>query len=404
MKTLFQKSGYTFRIASSIGELRSEWDRIQPSSLLLSSEFLQTIELYRPQKVQFKYAVAEDHKGLAAAFYFQLLPFNAAERLKLKSSRDERLISCFYKHVKRLIASQVDFVTLVCGNLLATGAYGFKYRKDLDMLVVQDMIDQLLKALFEEPELIHKASVCLIKELPAKNAFRMDQDLPLNFMHPFFVQPSMILHLKEEWSNFDEYLDALQSKYRLRLRKAMDAAASLEHVELQTKDIQLHEKELFEFYKRTADNADFNLVDLHPQYFSGLKSKLGDKFRVFGFFSEGSLIAFYSFIDDGDELVGHFLGTSDAVNGQYQLYLNILIQFIRHSISGRFKTLSLARTALEIKSSVGALPEEMVCYVTHRNKIYNRWVPNLLEYLKPQKNYTLRTPFKTGGNGKTHSS
>lgn len=394
MKTLLQKSGYSFKIASSIGEIRTDWDSLQPSSLLLSSEYLQAIEINRPNKVHFKYVLVEDHKGLAAAFYFQLLPFNAAERLKIKSAREEGLTSCFYKHVKRLIASKIDFITLVCGNLLATGAYGFKFRRDLDMLDVQDMIDQLLKALFDEPELIHKASVCLIKELPSRNAFKLDKQLPLNFMHPFLVQPSMLLYLDPSWTTFDRYLDRLQSKYRLRLRKAMDASSTLAHRELSLKEIGLYEPTLFDYYKRTADNSDFNLVELHPNYFSGVKTALGDRFRVFGFFQEDQLIAFYSYLDDGEELVGHFLGTSAEVNGHYQLYLNILIQFIRHGIAGRYKVVSLARTAIEIKSSIGAVPEEMVCYVSHRNKVYNRWVPNLIEYLKPQKNYTLRSPFK----------
>ncbi|MBK9109048.1 MAG: N-acetyltransferase [Saprospiraceae bacterium] len=395
MKTLLQKSGYSFKIASSIGEFLKEWDQLQPASLLLSSEYLQAIELYRPNNVQFKYALVEDQSGPAAAFYFQLLPFNAAERLKMKERKQEGLTTCFYNHVKRLIASKVDFITLVCGNLLATGAYGFKYRNDLDMLDVQEMIDQLLKAMFDEPELIHRASVCLIKELPYRNSFKMDKELPLNFMHPFFVQPSMLLYLEPSWQSFENYMDALQSKYRLRLRKALEAASGLTHRELSVKDIRIHEKILFEYYKRAADNSDFNLVDLHPNYFSGLKMGIGDKFRVFGFFRDEQLIAFYSFIDDGEELVGHFLGTSEEVNGHYQLYLNILIQFIKHGIGGRFKIISLARTAIEIKSTIGAVPEEMVCYVTHRNKVYNRWVPNLLEYLKPQKNYTLRTPFKS---------
>lgn len=394
MKTLIHKTGYTFQLADSVGEFVADWDSIQPSSLLLSSEYLLAIERYAPANVSFKYALVTDLNGLAAAFYFQLLPFNAAERLKISSNHQDSLSSCLYRHVKKLIASQVDFQTLVCGNLLATGPYAFKCRPSCDVLDIQQMLDQLLKAMFDEPELIHRASVCLLKELPLETSFQSSKDLPLSFMHPFRVQPSMVVHLRPNWTTLAHYMEDLQSKYRLRLRKAMDASAQLQHVELDLENIRAHEESIYEFYKRTADQSDFNLVNLNPHYFSGLKSMLGNKFRLFGFFNHDELVAFYTFLDDGSDLVGHFLGTSAAVNGQYQLYLNMLIHFIQHGIVGRYQRVLLARTAIEIKSSVGAVPEEMVCYIAHRNRIYNRWVPNLLEFLKPQKHFTLRSPFK----------
>lgn len=394
LKTLIEKSGYSFQLTESLGEFYKEWDSIQPSSLLLNSDYLLAIEKFRPGNIHFKYALVYDTQGLAAAFYFQLLPFNAAQRLKLLDKPKKSLSKCFYDHVKRLVASQVDFVTLVNGNLLATGPYGFKYRQNLDLLDIQQMLDQLLKALFDEPELIHRASVCLIKELPIKHSFTSSPELPLNFMHPFLVQPSMWIQVRPDWVNFDHYLNDLQSKYRLRLRKAMEASASLIHREMEFSEVQEHEQKIFELYKKTADQSDFNLVDLHPNYFSGLKSMLGNKFRVFGFFKDGELVAFYTFLDDGNDLVGHFLGASTDINTKYQLYLNMLIHYIRHGIHGRFQRILLARTAIEIKSSVGAEPEEMMCFIAHRNKIYNRWVPNLLEFLKPRKPYILRTPFK----------
>jgi hypothetical protein len=78
--------------------------------------------------------------------------------------------------------------------------------------------------------------------------------------------------------------------------------------------------------------------------------------------------------------------------------MNILIKYIEHGIKGHFKTINLARTALEIKSSVGAVPVEMICYLTHRNKMYNAFVPNLIDYLKPEDNYIIRQPFKKTAN------
>lgn len=81
-------------------------------------------------------------------------------------------------------------------------------------------------------------------------------------------------------------------------------------------------------------------------------------------------------------------------NLRYQVYFNILIKFIEIAIQGKFKEINLARTAIEIKSSVGAVPVDLVCYLTHRNRIVNHLVPNLIQYLKPDEQFTIRKPFK----------
>lgn len=344
--------------------------------------------------MEFKYVMAYSGENLLACFYFQLLPFNAADRLQLKPTPKDGLNACFYKQIKRLIASRIDFTTLICGNLLATGPYGFSYRKEVSILDLQEILDQLLNALFNEPDLIHRASVFLIKELPASKQFQLDDEFPLKGLHPFYIQPSMFVYLMDKWKSFEDYLSDLQSKYRLRIRRAIDAAHQLHHRELTSEEVHQHKEVIFELYRNTADNADFNLVQLNPDYFPALKVALPDRYRVFGFFQGDQMVAFYSFLKDGDELLGHFIGTSSLAHSSNQLYMNILIQFVRHGIEGRFKRINLARTALEIKSSVGAQAENMACYIQHRNRLYNKVVPNLLEYLKPQQQFTLRTPFK----------
>lgn len=394
MKTVIHNSETTFVISNSIAEISDHWDRINDCSIFLKSHFLKLLEEFRPAKLQFKYALAYQKDELLAAFYFQILPFNAADRLKVKNSPANGLSHCFYNQVKRLVASKIDFKTLVCGNLLATGPYGIKSVPGINSLQLQKLLDQLLSALFEEDELIHQASVFLMKELPVKESFITDQSLSRNRLHPFFVQPSMYFQLDPRWKNFEDYLDELQSKYRLRLKKALEAFEGLEHRELDQRDVEVYQKTIFELYQKTADNSEFNLVELNENYFQGLKLRLGQNFRIFGFFKENSLVGFYSYLDDKETMVGHFLGTIPEENQQHQLYLNMLIQFIKLGIESRYKLINLARTALEIKSSVGAIPVDMVCYIKHRNKIYNSLVPNLINYLKPEKEFVLRSPYK----------
>lgn len=54
-----------------------------------------------------------------------------------------------------------------------------------------------------------------------------------------------------------------------------------------------------------------------------------------------------------------------------------------------------ARTALEIKSSVGAVPENLYCYLRHQNPLVNKFTGTLLDYLKPVEEWLPRHPFKS---------
>lgn len=394
LETFHLNSTDRFHLYRSINDAKTDWNQIPNASLLLSTDYLQTLETYRPENMNFRYVVAFKSDVVVACFYFQLIPFNAADRLQLKDVPKDNLFSCFYRHLKKFVAKKVDLVTLICGNLLATGAFGFKHSDKITYNEMQIILDQILKSLFQHLDSIDFASICLIKELPESQGFDDSLKSALKYFHPFYIQPSMILSISKDWTSIESYLTDLQSKYRLRIRKAAHAADDLTHKELSIDEIENLQEKIYNLYLNTADGSDFNLVNLHPEYFFRLKLALGIKYRIFGFFQQDELIAFYSFVDDSPELLGHFLGTMKENNLKYQIYMNILLQFIKQGIEGKYKTINLARTAIEIKSSVGAVPVDMLCYLTHRNKIYNAFVPNLIQYLTPKEKYIIRKPFK----------
>lgn len=394
MEVVLNQAPYTFKLFDAISGISNIWDQIPASSRLLSSEYLNVLETFPPESMKFRYVLVYKGPKLIACLYFQIVPFKAADRLKMEQAPKKSLVSCFYTQIKKLVAKQVDFVTLINGNLLSTGPYGFKLHPELQNSEFQQIFDSLLNLLFKQNEYIDFANLCLLKELPPQQAFNTNAADSFSNLHPFLIQPSMILHLQAEWKSLENYIAALQSKYRLRIKKALVAGAPLTHIEFNLEQLASLHPAIYQLYLNTADGADFNLVKLHPKYFLELKRQMGNRYRIFGFFHENELIAFYSLIDDGQQLLGHFLGTMKENNLRYQVYFNILIKFIEFAIQGQFKEINLARTAIEIKSSVGAVPVDLVCYLTHRNRFVNHLVPNLIQYLKPDEQYTIRKPFK----------
>lgn len=56
----------------------------------------------------------------------------------------------------------------------------------------------------------------------------------------------------------------------------------------------------------------------------------------------------------------------------------------------------MGRTALEIESSIGAVPRAMVCYMRHANPLGNRLIAPLVAQIIPTP-WTPRSPFRDEG-------
>ena len=125
---------------------------------------------------------------------------------------------------------------------------------------------------------------------------------------------------------------------------------------------------------------------------------LGEHFRMFAYYQDGHLLAFYTTIKNHDELEAHFLGYDKEHNHDKQLYLNILYDIIRIGLESGCHQIVFARTALEIKSSVGAEAHDLWCYLRHQNSIANKFAGTVLDYLKPVEEWQPRHPFKEDGH------
>ena len=90
----------------------------------------------------------------------------------------------------------------------------------------------------------------------------------------------------------------------------------------------------------------------------------------------------------------YFLGYDESIQRENMLYLNMLYDMIAYSIKKEFKEIVFARTALEIKSSVGAKPIKMYGLMSHSNTLANALLPKIFKYLEPETIWQERNPFK----------
>jgi len=212
--------------------------------------------------------------------------------------------------------------------------------------------------------------------------------------HHFNVQPNMLLDIRPEWNSFEDYLASMSSKYRVRAKRAYKKSTDIEFREFGEEEIEQHLDKIYEYFIEVQKNAGFNLVYLKPTYFLELKRQLGDKYKLFGYFLEDRFIGFNTVIINHDELEAHFLGFDKEINVQHQLYLTMLYDKIKKAIKLGSKKIVFARTAMEIKSSVGATPKELCIYLRHENTLLNKVVSPIITLLNPEEKWVQRHPFK----------
>lgn len=180
--------------------------------------------------------------------------------------------------------------------------------------------------------------------------------------------------LKVQWASFVEYLQSLRSHYRNRFTKALRRFAGVEAVEIQPFEF---DETLYRLYLQVYEKSAFKLEKLAISFFQQLPA------RIIKFVHGGRTLAFVQLLENGDELIFVLGGFDYALNMEYDLYLNILLEILREGIQGGFKVVDLGQTAEDSKLKLGAREQRKYMYFGHSNRVINAIVqryPGLLSY------------------------
>jgi hypothetical protein len=143
-----------------------------------------------------------------------------------------------------------------------------------------------------------------------------------------------------------------------------------------------------------AKNAPFNTFFLAKNHFLTLKEQCGNRFQIFGYFLDEKLVGFHTLLLNDTTLETYFLGYNETIQKENMLYLNMLYNMTAFGIENGFERIIFGRTALEIKSSVGATPVHMSGFIFHTNKLINRFIGTIFTKLEPTLQWQQRHPFK----------
>ncbi|HLF65392.1 MAG TPA: hypothetical protein VI603_16625 [Saprospiraceae bacterium] len=392
----FQWLGYQIRLHRTLDQIAPIWDQLTSSNIFLSSAYLRALHAAPPLHMQFRYFTVWKSGALVGIVYTQLDKFQAKKSISYhRDDIEVKTSPGVWTRFRNAVAARAEFTTLLCGNTLVTGSHGFLFSGQVNeedqWSVVDHTLHRLVRLLKEEGI---KVRLLFVKDFFAPAVKKLHMDKNTRVYHGFHAQPNMIMELSRKWKSFDDYINSLGSKYRVRVRRAFRKCRGVIKRELQVEDLELHKDKIGEYYHDIADNASFNLFSLNPDYFISVKKQLGDQYKIFGYFDGERLIAFYSLVINGDEIEAHFLGYEEKVNKERQLYMNMLLDMISLSIDIGVHRIIYGRTAMEIKSSVGAEPTYMQFYLQYQNALINLFVPQIYGMLEPEVEWVQRRPFR----------
>tara|TARA_R110001592_G_scaffold170819_5_gene408704 strand:- start:3470 stop:4633 length:1164 start_codon:yes stop_codon:yes gene_type:complete len=382
-----------FKLFTSVTELpKASWNALTRHDIFLQTTYLEAASKALPKTIGMCYvAVFKNHQlvGVAVIQHVQLY-------LKDMFRHDD--VTCIKEVVQNALSKVLKGHILVVGNLTHTGQHGIYF--NTEMISEGEFLNVVFNAIKSLKIRIKKEYNRTIRLILFKDYFEDDiihsekHLFDTNKFHKLNVQPNMIMLTQKIWLKPQDYLDALTTKYRTRYKRARKKRNGIVTKELDLNALKESSKAIYNLYKHVSNNASFNTFILPENHFLSLKEHLQHNFKVFGYYLNNELIGFYSLILNNDSLETYFLGYDAEHQHSNQLYLNMLYDMAVYAIENNFKTVVYARTAMEIKSSVGAKPEAMFMYLKYTNPIVNALLKPIFSLMNPSQDWEQRHPFK----------
>lgn len=381
-----------FKIFTSTAQLTKEWNVLADHDLFLQTTYLKALEDASPKTISLYYIGVFNAEHLVGIAIIQRVKLYAKDMFRKTST--SKLKAFLKDGISRILRGNI----LVVGNLTHTGQHGMYFKSEL--ISQNDFLDILFKAIEDLKIVIKKNDQKSIRAILFKDFFKTDSIHESNHLFSdqgFFhakVQPNMILKIRPIWRTMDDYIFDLKKKYKTRYNRAKKKLGKIVLKEMTQDEVLENSEHLYHLYKNVSTKASFNTFILPEHHFYNFKLQLQENFRVFGYYLKGELIGFYTLILNGDVLETYFLGYDESHQYNSQLYLNMLYEMLAFGIANNFKSIVYARTAMEIKSSVGAKPKPMSMFIKHTNPFINGRLKQIFELMDPEQQWKERHPFK----------
>jgi hypothetical protein len=391
-------TGFGFAFADRVDYLDPlRWDSVTAKgSLFLSRDVLRVIERNGPENIQPRYAMIFRGDTPVAVLAAQIVSVTGQE-MRLEKRTGKRPAGSGL--LRRVLDPAVSAATanlrermIVAGNLLSWGFHGIGFAPQEEPTQLWPGVAEALYRIRRAERLTGQTNFVMVKDVtPSQTGL---ETLRRFSYRPMETDPNMVLRIDPGWHSYEDYLAALDAKYRRNAKDQMKKLASAGCVVEPLTDLESHAARLHQLYLSVHDNASVRLITLAESYLPALARVANHNFRCTVVRRADTLLGFVTSIRDGDTAVAYYIGFDRAAAAEgLPIYLRLLHTTVADAIGWGCKSLSLGRTALEPKAALGAKPETMSIWLRHRVPAVNWLFRGLLGGI-PHAEAPERNPFK----------
>jgi hypothetical protein len=389
-------SGFGLVLADRIEYLdASRWDYVAANgSLFLRRDVLRVVERDGPENLLPRYAIVFRKEEPVAILAAQIVTVTG-ERLRKKGGPTRSasgLLRRVFSPVFSSATANLRERMLVAGNLLSWGFHGIAFAAGIEPAELWPGIAEALYRIRRAERLTGQTNFVMVKDLT-------DEQKGLDALHrfsyrPMQTEPNMVLKLDPGWRSYEDYLAALDAKYRRNAKEHMKKLTAAGCVVQPLSELTTESAELYRLYLSVHHHAAVRLVTVPEAFLPALARTLKDNFRCTVVRRDDTLLGFVTTLRDGNTAIAYYIGFDrDAAANGLPIYLRLLHVTVADAINWGCSKLSLGRTALEPKAALGAKPEPMTIWLRHRVPTLNWLIRGLLGGV-PHAEAPERSPFK----------
>jgi len=253
------------------------------------------------------------------------------------------------------------FRTLVAGQGLGSGEHTFLWREDIPAAWQVKWTEQAFDACARHWGI----RVWMAKDFGPERDAALAPHWSRRWARATF-DPVMEVPLDPTWTSADQWQEALRTKARTKVRSILARSADLELARItDTAELDRLGPELIALYDKVYGRASIVMGGLEARDFGRLAAALGDDFTVVTYRQDGHLVGFHCGMHHAGSatIEAYYVGFDQEINKERALYQRMLFEFIQWGVEQRARRVVMGRTALEIKSTLGAFPVPLSTFV-----------------------------------------
>lgn len=382
--SLYVNDDLQLKVVSQIDHISDSWQKVTSDNVFLSIPYLRALEHSLENEFQFYYAVVYQNQVPVAKLYFQ--------RLEIKTeSLFQDKIPNYINGITTFLFNKIKGDLLLCGNFFTTGFNGVAYtaaaQKNISIALC---IDTLVKHINQQKKVV---KFVLFKDTPEKEHHWLKTKFHQQKYTPFEIDVNMLLPFPSEWNTFEDYLQAMTTKYRRRAKSVLKKTAVIQVKLLSIEEMKIHKASILKLHDNVVNASGFSLAQLSIESFMTLKESLQENLIFKAYFLESKMIGFSTALLSEHKLSANYVGIDYSMNKEYPIYQKILYDYIAEAFEQNKSEINFGRTSELIKSGVGAIAEPLTLYVKHVQNIPNTIFSPYIKKIKPSP-FELRKPFK----------